>query len=77
MSNTSLANVDFDSKLIAQHDCSGPRYTSYPTADRFIEGNIASIYLEAIKSRQVERPAEDKTGIVVAALPVSPDAKVL
>ncbi|CAN1565565.1 HemN Coproporphyrinogen III oxidase and related Fe-S oxidoreductases [Burkholderiaceae bacterium] len=59
MSNTSLANVDFDSKLIAQHDCSGPRYTSYPTADRFIEGNIASIYLEAIKSRQVERPAED------------------
>lgn len=59
MSNTSLANVDFDPALIARHDRSGPRYTSYPTADRFIEGNIAPIYLEALQSRQVERPDTD------------------
>jgi len=59
MSNTSLVNVDFDPALIAQHDRSGPRYTSYPTADRFIEGNITSIHLEALKSRQVERPDAD------------------
>lgn len=59
MSNTSLANVDFDPTLIAQYDRSGPRYTSYPTADRFIEGNIAPIYLEALQSRQVERPDAD------------------
>lgn len=56
MSNTSLATVDFDPELIAQHDRSGPRYTSYPTADRFKEGEIVQTYLSALQSRQTERP---------------------
>ena len=55
MSNTSLATVDFDPDLIAQHDRSGPRYTSYPTADRFVEGETVQTYLDAIHSRQTER----------------------
>ena len=56
MSNTSLATVVFDLALIAQHDRSGPRYTSYPTADRFTEGDIVESYLGALQSRQSERP---------------------
>lgn len=55
MSHTSLATVDFDPELIAQHDRSGPRYTSYPTADRFKEGEIVQTYLSALQSRQTER----------------------
>ncbi len=59
MSNASLANVIFDPELIAQHDRSGPRYTSYPTADRFTEGNIVQTYLDALQARQTERPGAD------------------
>lgn len=59
MSNTSLAKVDFDPALIAQHDRSGPRYTSYPTADRFTEGNIVTLYQEALQARQSERADAD------------------
>lgn len=56
MSNISLATVDFDPDLIAQHDRSGPRYTSYPTADRFVEGEIVQTYINAIHARQNEQP---------------------
>lgn len=59
MSNASLATVDFDPALIAQHDRSGPRYTSYPTADRFAEGNVTQAYLDALGARQTERPEAD------------------
>ena len=59
MSNTSLANVDFDPELISQHDRSGPRYTSYPTADRFSESTITQAYQEALQTRQSERPDAD------------------
>ena len=59
MSNASLANVIFDPELIAQHDRSGPRYTSYPTADRFTEGNVVQTYLDALQNRQTERPGAD------------------
>jgi oxygen-independent coproporphyrinogen-3 oxidase len=59
MSNNSLADVDFDPELISKHDRSGPRYTSYPTADRFVEGNITQAYLEALRIRQSERPDAD------------------
>ena len=59
MSNNSLATVVFDPDLIAQHDRSGPRYTSYPTADRFSEGNVVQTYLDALEARQTERPEAD------------------
>lgn len=51
-----LAEVEFDPDLVARHDGSGPRYTSYPTADRFAEGAIAQQYLTALRRRQRERP---------------------
>ncbi len=59
MSNASLATVVFDPELIAQHDRSGPRYTSYPTADRFTEVNVVQTYLDALQNRQTERPGAD------------------
>jgi oxygen-independent coproporphyrinogen III oxidase len=34
----------FDSSLIQRYDVSGPRYTSYPTADRFVEAFGADDY---------------------------------
>lgn len=53
--HTHLAEVEFDSKLIARYDGSGPRYTSYPTADRFSEGPIAAQYITALHNRQSAR----------------------
>jgi oxygen-independent coproporphyrinogen-3 oxidase len=52
-----LADVEFDPELIARYDGSGPRYTSYPTADRFIEGPIAAQYVTALHKRQNARPS--------------------
>jgi len=51
-----LAAVEFDSDLIERHDGSGPRYTSYPTADRFAAGPVIQQYLAALHTRQAERP---------------------
>jgi oxygen-independent coproporphyrinogen-3 oxidase len=45
---TSLSPVEFDAALIARLGKSGPRYTSYPTADRFGEGFGERDYAVAI-----------------------------
>jgi oxygen-independent coproporphyrinogen-3 oxidase len=37
--------------LLRRFDLSGPRYTSYPTADRFVETFGAAQYLEALRER--------------------------
>lgn len=37
-------SLQFDPDLMRRHDRSGPRYTSYPTADRFHEGFTESDY---------------------------------
>lgn len=54
--HTHLADVEFDPELIARHNGNGPRYTSYPTADRFIEGPIGAQYVAALRNRQRVRP---------------------
>ncbi|MEO6032664.1 MAG: oxygen-independent coproporphyrinogen III oxidase [Burkholderiaceae bacterium] len=38
-------------RLLERMDLSGPRYTSYPTADRFVEAFDADAYLEALRQR--------------------------
>ncbi len=38
---------------IERYDVSGPRYTSYPTADRFVEAFDASAYCKAIEQRNI------------------------
>ena len=39
-------------ELLARFDVPGPRYTSYPTADRFVEAFGESDYVQALMQRQ-------------------------
>ena len=38
--------------LLRQFDVPGPRYTSYPTADRFVEAFGADDYVQALRHRR-------------------------
>jgi oxygen-independent coproporphyrinogen-3 oxidase len=49
--------------LIRQYDVSGPRYTSYPTADRFVEAFTALDYIQALEQR--------RSGAAAMVLPLS------
>lgn len=49
--------------LLRQFDESGPRYTSFPTADRFVEAFSADDYIQALKLRRF--------GAAAMALPLS------
>ncbi|HMW80767.1 MAG TPA: oxygen-independent coproporphyrinogen III oxidase [Accumulibacter sp.] len=42
--NSSAGNLLFDPEIIRRFDVNGPRYTSYPTADRFVEAFGADAY---------------------------------
>ncbi|WP_374351493.1 oxygen-independent coproporphyrinogen III oxidase [Chitinimonas sp.] len=44
------AAIEFDSELLRRYDKAGPRYTSYPTADRFVEEFDAARYGEEARS---------------------------
>jgi oxygen-independent coproporphyrinogen-3 oxidase len=46
------STVDFDAELIARLSTSGPRYTSYPTADRFSDSFGYRDYLHAVADRR-------------------------
>jgi oxygen-independent coproporphyrinogen III oxidase len=50
-------------ELLRQYDVSGPRYTSYPTADRFVEAFTATDYVQALQQR--------RSGAAALALPLS------
>jgi hypothetical protein len=39
--------------LLRQMDLTGPRYTSYPTADRFVEAFGQDDYVQALEQRRV------------------------
>ncbi len=45
----------FDAELVAKYDGYGPRYTSYPTADRFHDGFTAANYVDALNARNQGR----------------------
>ncbi len=49
--------------LLRRYDISSPRYTSYPTADRFVEAFGEADYLQALRQR--------RTGAAAMALPLS------
>ncbi len=46
--NLSMSAVQFDGELIGKLSQQGPRYTSYPTADRFTAGFRVGDYLQAV-----------------------------
>ena len=55
----SVVSID----LLQRFDLNGPRYTSYPTADRFVEAFTAEEYIQALEQR--------RTGAAAMALPLS------
>jgi oxygen-independent coproporphyrinogen-3 oxidase len=46
-----VRGFEFDANLIRKYDGFGPRYTSYPTADRFHAGFTAANYVDALGAR--------------------------
>ena len=53
MGHSKQQNVEVDLELIAKLDRNGPRYTSYPTADRFSESFDAANYVSWAERRNV------------------------
>ena len=45
--------VDLDPQLIRRFDVPGPRYTSYPTADRFVEAFDAASHADSLAKRNI------------------------
>jgi oxygen-independent coproporphyrinogen-3 oxidase len=60
---TTVAAEPISEELIHRFDVSGPRYTSYPTADRFVEAFSVEDYAQALKQR--------RTGAAAMTLPLS------
>ncbi len=58
--NSLRNNLVLDTDLINKYNASGPRYTSYPTADRFHAGITADQYVNALQARFLDSPATRK-----------------
>ena len=43
-----MNRLEFDVELIAKYDVNGPRYTSYPTANEFVEKFCVGHYIDAL-----------------------------
>ena len=57
MASAAAADLVLDTALVKKYDGFGPRYTSYPTADRFNAGVTAEHYVNTLAARNHERPA--------------------
>jgi oxygen-independent coproporphyrinogen III oxidase len=51
-----LTPLEFDAAMIVRHGGNGPRYTSYPSADRFCDGSVSASYIRALKERHSGQP---------------------
>jgi oxygen-independent coproporphyrinogen III oxidase len=49
-------SIAFDEGLVRKYDGFGPRYTSYPTADRFHDGFTAAAYVDELAMRPPRAP---------------------
>jgi len=58
MANAAAADLVLDTALVKKYDGFGPRYTSYPTADRFHAGVGAEQYVHALAARNFDRPQQ-------------------
>ena len=61
--NAVVDTTPISENLLTRFDVSGPRYTSYPTADRFVEAFTADDYAQALAQR--------RSGAAALALPLS------
>ena len=59
-----LGLAPITASLLQKFDVSGPRYTSYPTADRFVEAFTEAAYKEALDQRRL-RPINQPLSIYV------------
>ena len=50
--------LSFDPELVRKYDRLGPRYTSYPTADRFTEAFTAEHLADALLDRLGDQPPQ-------------------
>ena len=50
---THANSAPISESLFQKFDVNGPRYTSYPTADRFVEAFTEGSYKEALEQRRV------------------------
>ncbi len=51
--SNAVASVQINTDLVRKYDKPGPRYTSYPTADRFIEAYNASTHQITLEQRSI------------------------
>lgn len=51
-----LLDADLLNANMRRHDVAGPRYTSYPTADRFVEAYQGDQHLQALRQRGAAQP---------------------
>jgi len=51
--NSSSITPSITPEMLQKYDVSGPRYTSYPTADRFVEAFAENEYKQALEQRRV------------------------
>jgi len=58
MPTTAAADLVLDLALVRKYDTFGPRYTSYPTADRFHDAFTAEHYVNALHARNQTRPRQ-------------------
>jgi oxygen-independent coproporphyrinogen-3 oxidase len=52
LSSAEVAPVVISPELLQRYDVAGPRYTSYPTADRFVEAFGEADYVQALEQRR-------------------------
>ena len=57
MAIAAAADLVLDTALVKKYDGFGPRYTSYPTADRFHAGFTAERYVDALRAQPGRPPA--------------------
>src|SRR4051812_26816807 len=55
---TPTHTLEFDAALVRKYDGFGPRYTSYPTADRFHDQFGSADYVESLQQRNRTRATQ-------------------
>ena len=75
--NSSLAAplalpIEVDLDLIRRMDRNGPRYTSYPTADRFVEAFNAETYQSWTARRNIGGVADRRSGLASLSIAATP-----
>ena len=50
-------NSNISIAILQQYDVAGPRYTSYPTADRFVEAHGEAQFIQSLEERKVSARA--------------------